>query len=113
MRASSGCARAVNPLELVELLPVHFGIRAEEVQMRTQRLPLALGLDFLLCQLVTLPFMDVKNLDLHVLGALRQVGEHGSSLAEIPDHVAADIATEDRARQRVLEQDFYHLCTVS
>jgi hypothetical protein len=99
----------VYALQLVEVLAIDFGIRTEEVEVCAQRLPFALRLRLLLCQLVALALMNVKNFDLHVLGALRQISEHCSTFAQIPDHVAADIAVKDRARERILEQDLYHL----
>ena len=102
-------ARTVYALQLVEVLAVDVGVRAEEVEMCAQRLPFALRLRPLLGELVALALVNVKNFDLHVLGALRQIREHGSPFAEVTDHVAADIAVKDRARQRILEQDLYHL----
>jgi hypothetical protein len=58
---------------------------------------------------MALAFVNVKNVDLQVLGPARQIREDGRPLAQVPDHVTADVAREHRARERVLEQDLYHL----
>lgn len=99
----------VYALQLLEVLAVNFRIGTEEVKVCAQWLPLALRLHLLFGQLVAFAFVNVQNVDLHVLRPAWQIRENGSPLTEIPDHVAANVAVEDRARQRVLEQDLYHL----
>src|SRR6478672_1859456 len=108
----SGRAGSVNPLQLVELFAVHFGVRAQEVQVCTKRLPLALGRHLLFCKLVALTFMDMKDIDLHVFGPARQIRKYCGAFAEVADHVATDVTAEDGARQRILEQDLDHLCSL-
>jgi hypothetical protein len=102
-------ARAVYALELVQLFAVDLSVRAEEVQMCAQRLPLAFLLHLLLRELVALPLMHMKNVDLHVFASAGQIGEDSSALSEVPDHVTANVAAENRARQRILEEDLDHL----
>jgi hypothetical protein len=53
--------------------------------------------------------MNVKNVDLHVLGASCKIREDGGPFGEVPNHVATDVTAEDGARQRILEQDLDHL----
>src|SRR5688500_3981708 len=105
----SGGAGAVDTLQLFEVLAVDFGIRAEEVEVCAQRLPFARRLQLLLRPLVALALVNVKDVDLHVLGPAREIRENGRPLAQVTDHAAADVAGEDRARERVLEQDPNHL----
>lgn len=100
---------AVNTLQLVELLAVDFGVRAEEVEVRSERLPFALGLGLLFRDLVALALVNMKNLDLEILGSPRHIGENRRALAEVSDHVATHVAGEHRARERVFEQDLDHL----
>jgi hypothetical protein len=102
----------VNPLQLVELFAVHFGVRTQEVQVRTKRLPLALGGHLLFCELVALTLMDMKDIDLHVFGPARQIRKDCGAFAEVANHVATDVTAEDGARQRILEQDLDHLCSL-
>jgi len=99
----------VYALQLIEVFAVDFGVRAEKVEVRPKRLPFALLLYFLLGHLVAFAFVNMNDFNLHVLASARQISEDCGPLAEVPDHVAADIAAEDRARQRILEQDLYHL----
>jgi hypothetical protein len=80
--------------------------------MRAERLPFALRGHLLLDQLVAFPFVDVKHVDFRVLHPARQIGEDGSPLAQVSDHVAADVASENRTRERILEQDLDHLFIV-
>ena len=103
-----GCARAVNALQFIELLSIHLGIRAEEVEMGAQRLPLTFLLHLLFGELVALTFVYMKHVYLHVLAPAWQVCEYRRPLGEVPDHVAAYIAAEDGAGERVLEQDLNH-----
>src|SRR5690348_12576172 len=91
------------------MLSVDFRVRTEEVEMSAERLPFTFGLGLLFSYLVALTFVNVKHIYLQVLGSARHVGEHGGPLAELADHVAANIAGKDRARKRVLEQDLDHL----
>ena len=101
--------RAVYALKLLELFTVDFRIGAKEVEMRAQGLPLALLLYLLLGELVALAFVNMKNLDLHVLTPAWQIRENRGALTEIPNHIAANVTTEDGARERILEQDLNHL----
>jgi hypothetical protein len=101
--------RAVYSLQFLELLAVHFSVRTKEIKVRPQRLPLALLLHFLLGKLVAFAFMDMKNIDLHVFAPARQIRKHRGSLAEVTDHVAANVTAEHGTRKRILEQDFDHL----
>ena len=96
-------------LQLIELLAVNFGVSAEEVEVRAQGLPLAFRLHSLLGQLMAFAFVNMKNVDFHVLAPARQIREDGCPLTEVADHVAANVAAEDRARKRILDQDLYHL----
>ena len=102
-------ARAMDALQFVEMLAVDFGVRAEKIEMCAQRLPLAFGLRLLLRDLMALTLMNVKDIYLQILGPSRHVGEYSCPFAQLSDHVAADVAREDRARERVLEQDLDHL----
>jgi hypothetical protein len=102
-------SRAVYPLKFFELLAVDFGVRTEEIEVRPQRLPLALLLHFLLGKLVAFAFMDMKNVDLHVFAPARQIREHSGPLAEVTNHVTANVTAEHGAGKRILEQDFDHL----
>jgi hypothetical protein len=104
--SSSG---AVDSFQLFQVLAVDFRIRTKEVEVRAQRLPLALLLHLLFSELVAFAFVNVKDFDLHVLAPARQIRENGSPLAEVADHVAADVAAEHGAGQRILEEDLYHL----
>jgi len=98
----------VNAFEFVEVLAVDFGVRAQEVEMCAERLPFALRLRLLLRNLVALTLVNMKDLYFQVLGPACHVGEYSCPLAQLSDHVAADVAREDRARERVLEQDLDH-----
>ena len=99
----------MDTFQLVELLAVDFDVRAEEVEVCPERLPLAFLFHLLLSQLVAFAFVNMNDIDFHVLTSARQIGEDRGPLAEVPYHVTADIAADDGARQRILEQDLYHL----
>jgi hypothetical protein len=58
---------------------------------------------------VAFAFVDMKDIDLHVLGSARQIGEYGCPFGEVADHVTAKVAGEHGARERILEEDLYHL----
>lgn len=96
-------------LQFFELLAVNLGVRTEEIEVRSQRLPFTLLLHFLLGKLVAFTFVDMKNVDLHVFAPAWQIRKHGGSLAEVADHVAANITAEHGAGKRILEQDLDHL----
>ena len=96
-------------LEFLELLAVDLGVRAQEIKVSTQRLPFALLFQFLLGELVAFAFVDMKNVDLHVFAPARQIRKNRGTLAEIADHVAANITAEHGAGKRILEQDLDHL----
>jgi hypothetical protein len=99
--------------KLVELFGIHLDIRAQEIQMRSERLPFALAVEAAFGQLVAFAFVHVEYLYLLVFLAARKVEKNGGALAQIADHVAADIATEDWAGQCLLEQYLYHFDVVS
>ena len=101
-------SRPVDPFQLVEVLTVDLGVGAEEVKVGPERLPFRLAFHLLLDELVALAFVNVKNVDFHVLGPARQISKDGSSLAQLPDHVTADVTGEDRTGERILEQNLDH-----
>ncbi len=101
--------RPVNALQLVEMLAVHFRVCTKEVEVCAERLPFTLRFRFLLGYLVALTLVNMKDLYLQVLGPARHIGEHSRPLAQLTNHVAANVAGKDRARERVLEQDLDHL----
>ena len=96
-------------LQLLELLAVDLSIRTEEVQVCPKRLPFAFLLRILFGEFVAFAFVDMKNVNLHVLTSARQIRKDGRPLAKISDHVAADVAAKHGAGERILEQDLYHL----
>jgi hypothetical protein len=52
--------------------------------------------------------VHVEYFYLLVFLAARKIEKDGGALAQIADHIAANIATEDWAGQRLLEQYLYH-----
>jgi len=101
-------ARAVKLFQLVELFRIDLDVRAEEVQMCSERLPLALPVEAALGELIALAFVHMKHIDLLVFLAAWEIEKDSRALADVADHVAADIATEDWAGQCLLEQYLYH-----